>query len=194
MTPRCTHLPQGHAAQAAIQHRDALPRLVTARLVLRAPQMGDLGLWSALYAGPDAELIGGPLAPREAWNAFCVYVAGWALHGHGLWAVDRRDTGALIGFVMIGLDWHDPEPELGWALAPEARGQGFAAEAAEAARDHAQALLGAGGYVSTIAPNNPRSARLAAGLGAARDGTAEAALSLDLQIWRHAPHRTGEAA
>lgn len=185
MTPRCTQPPLGPAAKAAARHRAVLPQLRTARLVLRAPELTDLPLWTAICTGPESASVGGPMTPQEAWEAFCVYVAGWTLHGHGLWAVARRDTGALAGFVMLGLEWEDLEPELGWMLAPEARGQGFGAEAAMAARDHALSLFGPGGCVSYVAADNPRSARLAAAIGGKRDGAAEARLTDGTQVWRH---------
>ena len=187
MTPRCTHPPLGPAAKAATRHRTVLPRLRTERLVLRAPELTDLPLWTAICTGDEAALVGGPMSAQAAWEAFCVYVAGWSLHGHGLWAVERRDTGALVGFVMLGLEWEDMEPELGWMLAPEARGRGFGAEAAMAARNHAMALFGRGGCVSYVAADNPRSARLAAAIGARRDADAEAGLPDGTQVWRHGP-------
>lgn len=185
MTPRCTHPPLGPAAKTATRHRAVLPRLRTERLTLRAPELTDLPLWIAICTGDESALVGGPMNARDAWEAFCVYVAGWSLHGHGLWAVDHRASDRPIGFVMLGLEWEDLEPELGWMLDPQARGQGFGAEAAMAARDYAMTLFGPGGCVSYIAADNPRSARLAATIGGRRDGAAEAGLPDGTQVWRH---------
>jgi len=67
--------------------------------------------------------------------------AGFDVHGHGRWALERRDTGEFIGFTGIG-----PMPgdvpgsggmEIGWRVARAHWRQGFAAEAATAALDAA---------------------------------------------------------
>ena len=187
---RCTCAPQGAAAEAARRHRAALGVLETERLVLRAPVLDDLPLWTALHAGPDARHLGGPLSEEAAWEAFCVYVAGWLLHGHGLWTVERKEgqdgDGGAIGFVLVGLEWADEAPELGWLLAPEARGQGFAAEAATAARDAGLAMLGA--LVSYVDADNLPSGRVARRLGARLDRADSLRLGVD--VWRHADPST----
>ncbi len=185
MTPRCTHPPLGRAAMAATRHRAVIPRICTPRLVLRAPELSDLPLWTDLCTGSDGAHLGGPMTERDAWESFCTYVAGWLLHGHGLWSVERRKDGALVGFVMLGLEWEDLEPELGWMIAPEARGQGFGSEAARAARNHGIKTFGPGGCVSYVHADNTASNRLAASLDANRDATAEAAIGEPVCVWRH---------
>ncbi len=183
--PRCTHAPQGAAAKAAQAIRDRIARLETERLILRAPETRDFPAWAAIFAGDEDHFIGGPTSTEEAWGEFSVYVACWLLHGHGLWTVERREDGATIGFVHLGLEWEDEEPELGWMFLPEARRQGYATEAARAAREHGFALLGPGGFVSYIHHGNDASSRLAARLGAKRDAKAEGALADEAQVWRH---------
>ncbi|MEM1360976.1 MAG: GNAT family N-acetyltransferase [Pseudomonadota bacterium] len=183
--PRCALPPTGKAAEAAARSTTAVPRLVTDRLVLRAPDLTDLPLWTTICTGPEGAMVGGPMTEQEAWESFCVYTAGWLLHGHGLWALDRREDAELLGFVMLGLEWDDQEPELGWMLAPGARGQGYASEAAKAARDHGLKLLGPGACVSYVDPLNTASSRLAKRIGGARDAAAEAAFFGSVEIWRH---------
>ena len=180
---RCTVPPVGAPADEAARIAAVLPRLETARCVLRAPTLADLPLWTALHEGPDAPMLGGPLDDEDTYLSFCGYVAGWLLHGHGLWSVERTADGALLGFVLIGLEWDDAEPELGWMLAEDARGQGYATEAARAALEHARTLLPS--VVSYIGAGNATSARIAQQLGARRDPAAEAALDDDVEIWRH---------
>lgn len=131
------------------------------------------------------------MSERDAWESFCTYVAGWVLHGHGLWAIERRSDQALIGFVMLGLEWEDLEPELGFMLAPEARGKGYGSEAVGAARDHGLRLFGPGGCVSYVADVNTASNRLAMRLGARRDAAAEAVLDGRTHVWRYGT--SGEA-
>ncbi len=187
MTRRCLKPPQGAAQPAATAHCAVLPSLQTERLTLRAPMMSDFPVWQTLMV-PDAEgFLGGPHSEEEAWEAFCVYVAGWLLHGHGLWTVEERETRTIVGFVHLGLEWDDWEPELGWMLLPEHRGRGFAHEAASAAQDHGRALLGDGGFVSYVAHENTPSNALAERLGARRDRAGEARLPANehTHIWRH---------
>lgn len=186
MTRRCLQPPVGAAQPAAATHRAVLPGYETARLRLRPPEMSDFPIWRDLMV-PDADgMLGGPHTEEEAWEAFCVYVAGWILHGHGTWAIELRTGGETIGFVHLGLEWGDDEPELGWMLLPEHRGLGYASEAAEVARSHGLTLFGEGGFVSYVAAGNSPSNALAKRLGAVRDRRAEAALSDDATcVWRH---------
>ena len=184
--PRCTLAPSGAAAEAALAMRVAIPRLETGRLVLRAPEIPDLAVWTPAFMESFAE----PGDTEErAWEEFSYYTACWLLHGFGMWTVERKADGATIGFVTIGLEWDDEEPELGYLFAAQHRGQGYAAEAATVARDHGVQLLGAGAFVSYVDPENAPSNRLAARLGARRDGAAEADLMARagerIHIWRH---------
>jgi RimJ/RimL family protein N-acetyltransferase len=161
-------------------HRASVPVLETARLRLRAPTLDDLPAWTAIFADWPGE----SMDAEQAWTEFSYYTAGWMLHGHGLWSVEVKD-GTLAGFVHLGIEWEDDEPELGWMFLPEARRQGYATEAATAAREHALGLLGAGAFVSYVNPANTPSSRLAARLGAARDANTETAISDESQVWRH---------
>lgn len=176
---RCLQPPQDRAAVFARQHAARIPEIRTERLVLRAPKLSDFDTWSALFDGPESSFLGGPLSQEEAWEAYCVYVAGWTLHGHGLWSVERQSDPALVGFVLLGLEWGDAEPELGWLIAPKYRRQGFATEAGRAAQSFALSLFGPGQIVSCIDPDNVPSRRLAQRLGAWLDA------SCDPEVFRH---------
>jgi len=186
MDRRCTQAPQDRAAEAATAMRAVIPRLETERLVLRAPEITDLSVWTPAFMESFAE----PGDTEErAWTEFSYYTACWLLHGFGMWTVERASDGAVLGFVTIGLEWDDDEPELGYVFAAEHRDQGYAQEAATAARDYGFELLGHGAFVSYIDRSNGPSNRLADRLGATRDTSAEAALRADtgedIHIWRH---------
>lgn len=183
--PRCIRAPVGEAAARAAALRAGIPAIETPRLRLRAPELSDLPAWTRIMV-PDADGdLGGPHDDEAAWEAFCVYVAGWLLHGHGIWTVERLTDGETLGFVHLGLEWGDHEPELGWMLLPEHRGRGYATEAAQAARDHGLALLGDGAFVSYVHDRNDPSHRVARRLGAVRDAAAEAAIGDGTHVWRH---------
>lgn len=174
----------GPAAAFASALSAQLPRLETARLVLRAPALTDLDAWHEVLAGPAALWLGGPFTRDESFAEFATSVGLWLLRGHGLWTVDTR-RGQTLGFILLGLEPGDHEPELGFLFRPDAEGQGYAAEAARAARDHALGTLGWQSVVSYIAPGNARSIRLAERLGARRDAAAEAALGDGTLVYRH---------
>ena len=179
---RCMTPPTGKAAALAAALASEIPTFKTERLHLRAPAIRDLPHWTHLLESDTDGHLGGPFTAEEAWEDFCVYVAGWTLHGHGLLAVETHD-GAFVGFVHIGLEWGDDEPELGWMILPEHRSQGYATEAARALRDWGIDLLGKGELVSYVASDNDASHALAARLGAIAEKGAP--YGDDVTLWRH---------
>ena len=73
------------------------------------------------------------LTPHEAWLDMAVLSGHWMLRGFGHWALEDLETGELVG--RAGLyyppDW--PGLEVGWTVAREHWGKGYAPEAARAA-------------------------------------------------------------
>lgn len=181
--PHETPIP-GAAADFAATLATHLPVLDSPRLRLRAPGLADFDLWARIFCGPAGVHLGGPFERDEAFSDFAATVGLWLLRGHGLWTITARETGAALGFVLIGFEPGDQEPELGYLLAPEAEGQGLATDAAVLVRDHARAL-GLPGLVSYVDADNLRSAALARRLGARRDATAEAAVNHACHAYRH---------
>lgn len=190
---RCTLPPTGPSAGAALLHAASVPVIETERLRLRAPAMADLADWTRVFLDAFSEPGDGPDRP---FVEFCTYTAGWMLHGHGLWTVERRTDGARVGFVMVGLEWGDEEPELGYMTLPEHTRLGYATEAAGAARDWALRLLPT--LVSYVDPDNAASDGVALSLGAVRDVDAEADLATrtgeTVHIWRHSAPSSGGTA
>ncbi len=160
-----------------------IPRIATARLVLRAPVMADFEAYAALLASPRAVHMGGPFTRRAAWGMFCSDIAHWALFGHGALMVDLVATGACVGQVGINHGPLFPERELGWQLYEGCEGHGYATEAAAALRDWA-ARHGWRGLVSYVHPDNAASAAVARRLGARLDTTAVPQDPGDL-VFRH---------
>lgn len=162
----------------------AIPRLETPRLVLRAPAESDFSAMLAFNASPRAAFIGGGSDRQTVWRALLSNIGHWALRGYGFWSVDTR-AGDFVG--RVGVIYHDGwlEPELAWHLFDGHEGQGYALEAAIAARDDAAARLGMGPLVSMIDPANTRSLALAARLGAVREADYQRPDKAPVQIWRH---------
>ena len=190
MTAPCEAHRPGPAAKAAARLGGRVPVIDTRRLQLRGPRIYDFAAYADILCSDRARYMGGPFSRAEAWADFTNYVACWMLHGHGLWTIDAA-TMPSAGFVLLGFEYDDPEPELGILLTAGAEGQGYAAEALAAARDHAFAALGWDSVVSYVDPANTRCIALMTGAGAARDAGSEAMLCDGTQVWRH---RSGGAA
>ena len=163
-----------------------IPTLETERLRLRAPRPSDFDAFAAFRAGPRSDYAGGPFTREQAFQQFCALTGHWAMRGFGRWIVADRESDAPLG--VIGLFYPEGwlEPEIAWALFEDAHeGKGLAAEAARAARRYAYETLGWPTVVSLIGPRNEGSARLAARLGATREGVYHHASLGPLDVWRH---------
>ena len=154
----------------------------TARLRLRAPRLTDFDAWAEILCGPAGPDLGGPFDRDEAFTEFAASCGTWLLRGHGPWAVEPLSGGEVLGFVLIGFEPGDQEPELGYLFRPMSEGKGYATEAAAAARDHVFAALGISRLVSYIAPENAPSMRVASRLGATCEGEVDGS-----QAWVHRP-------
>ena len=185
MTARHETPPQGQAAAFATGFAELVPSLSGERVDLRAPQVGDFDAFAGIVCGARGVYVGGPMDRDEAWLDFVQLAAGWMLQGHGGWTVTSKETGAVLGFVLLGLEPGDHEVELGFLFTEAAEGRGFAQEAALAARDWAGLALGLTSLVSYIDPANARAITMMGHMGAKRDPQAEAELNDDAQVWRH---------
>lgn len=109
--------------------------------------------------------------PEQARDYIAVRVLpSYALHGYGMYAVERRSDGAWLG--NAGLVRRDglPGPDIGYALLAGHVGQGYASEAARAVLDHARAGLGLEDLYGIIDPDNLASAAILRGLGMEQRG------------------------
>jgi [ribosomal protein S5]-alanine N-acetyltransferase len=86
-------------------------------------------------------------------------------HGFGLWLVERKTDGAALGICGLLKRETLADVDLGFAFQPEARGHGYAHEAAQASLDYAVRRVGLRRVVALTAPVNPRSIRLLEKLG-----------------------------
>ncbi|MEM9523840.1 MAG: GNAT family N-acetyltransferase [Pseudomonadota bacterium] len=159
-----------------------IPTLAIEDLMLRAPRAEDFHAYAEIVCSDRGNFVGGPLSREEAWTDFALMTATWVRRGHGVWTVTR--DGEILGFVLVGFEPGDREPELGFLFRIAAEGTGAACKAARAARDFAAAHE-LPSLVSYIDPNNTRAQALARRLHATRDEAAETALDGNEQIWRH---------
>lgn len=163
-----------------------IPTLATERLTLRAPVMADFPDYAAFLASDRSVWMGGPLDQRGAWAYFTNDTAQWTLLGLGALMV-CPGGGRPVGQVAVCHGPIFPEPELGWLLYQGHEGQGYASEAAEAARQWALGPRGLAALVSYIAPANHRSIRVAERLGGWRDAAARTPAGIAPLTYRYAP-------
>ena len=144
--------------------------LETERLLLRRWRAEDRAPYAALNADPVVmEHFVAPLGRAESDDHVDRIDAAFAKHGWGLWAAERRDTGAFIGFIGLGIPPFDaaflPAIEVGWRLAKDHWGRGFAPEGAEEALRFAFEDLALPEVVSFTAVRNTRSRRVMEKIG-----------------------------
>lgn len=143
------------------------PTLTTARLVLRGPQKRDLAAFTAwVTRSARMQAVGGPDTEGNAWRGFIAGIGHWHWHGYGFFTVTERITGVAAGRVGVinHVEW--PQPEMAWHMFDGFEGRSYAFEAACAVREWAGRTLGLEPLISLISPDNTRSLRLAARLGA----------------------------
>lgn len=109
--------------------------LTTDRLLLRRWHESDRAPFAALNADPEVMRYFPSTRTRAESDTMVDRLdAAIEADGFGLWAVERRDSGAFVGFVELSRPSFDPalvgQVEIGWRLAREAWGQGVATEAA----------------------------------------------------------------
>ncbi len=144
-----------------------IPTLETERLILRGPTRADLSAWAAFLSTPRSGFT--DPTPRSTWQAFASEFVGWVFDEPGHWMIQRRD-GTVIGLTGFSQPTTYPEPEMGWVLYDGFEGQGYATEAARAAKAWARDRFAS--LVSYIAPDNAKSVAVAERLGAKADAAA----------------------
>jgi RimJ/RimL family protein N-acetyltransferase len=99
--------------------------------------------------------------------------AAFDAEGFGLWAVERLDDSAFLGFVGLARPSFKtaftPCVEIGWRLARHAWGRGYATEGAIAVRDHAFEVVGLDGLLSWTTVANAPSRRVMERIGMTHD-------------------------
>lgn len=138
------------------------PELATERLVMRRWRKDDREAFAALNADARVmEHFPGRLSSIQSRDLLRRIEAHFDLHGFGLWALERRDVAGAIGFTGLSVPDFEaaftPCVEIGWRLAFEHWGRGYASEAARAAVDFAFGELGLPELVSFTVPANARS-------------------------------------
>lgn len=152
----------------------AVPVLTTERLVLRGWTDADKVAFAAMNADPRVmELFPSVLTADESDALIARTMEAFREVGFGLWAVERRRDRALLGFVGLAAPaWEaafTPCVEIGWRLAFDAWGHGYATEAGRAVLELAFERLGLTQVVSFAMVANRRSRAVMERLGMSHD-------------------------
>jgi RimJ/RimL family protein N-acetyltransferase len=154
---------------------ETLETLETERLLLRQFREDDLDAYAEMVGDPEVmrHLGSGPMNRAEAWRNMAMVLGHWRLRGFGMWAVEEKATGKMVGRVGCWRPEGWPGLEVGWALRRETWGNGYATEAARASLDAAFERIGERHVISMIHGDNQASIRVAKRLGMRLEGRAE---------------------
>ena len=158
----------------------ASTKIETERLVLRRPRLSDAKALHAMFGDPEVMRYigdGSTLTPAKTKAWIEKALARWKADGFGHYVIEKdRKVIGRAGFLV----W-DPDEwktgtlaelgshaaiELGWMLAREHWGNGYATEAASALRDYAFRDLKVERLISLIMHGNDASVKVAERLGA----------------------------
>ena len=171
----------------------------TPRLLLRRWRREDREPFAALNADPEVMRHFRSPLDRASSDTFVDRIeASFDELGYGLWAVEVVADGRFIGFTGLARQTF-PAPftpcvEVGWRLARDAWGHGYATEAARAALDVGFGELRLAEIVSMTAVSNARSQAVMRRLGMTRDPVddfAHPSLPEDHPLRPHVLYRIG---
>lgn len=153
----------------------SLPREIrTDRLLLRRWRPEDRATFAAMNADPRvAEFLLRTLTPEESDALVARIEAHFERRGFGAWALEAPGVAPFLGFVGLVAPSFEarftPCVEVGWRLAFEHWGRGYATEAARAAVAAGFFGFGLEEIVSFTVPANHRSRRVMERIGMTHD-------------------------
>jgi RimJ/RimL family protein N-acetyltransferase len=143
----------------------------TRRLKLRMWQESDIAPNTAMLADPASGRFitaDGKSVTDEfvGWRNAAVMAGHWALHGFGYFVVEEKSTGRFAGRVGPWVPPGWPGFEVGWGIARDFRGKGYAVEATRAALNWVFATFEIDRIIHCIDRENLPSQAVARRLGA----------------------------
>lgn len=130
-----------------------------------------------------AKTLGGAQARDAAWRGAAQVYGHWEIRGYGLYAVMLRSTGQCVGRIGYLQPEGWPGLELGWTVAADHWGHGYATEAGGCLLDYALGDMGLPRLISLIEPSNTRSVAVAERLGMVRGERHRLMDKYDVEIW-----------
>jgi len=128
--------------------------------------MEDFDAWAAFLDDEVAvKFIGGRQPRATAWRSFMCMCGAWAMTGVGMFSVIEKASGKWVGRLGPWRPEGWPDNEVGWGIAREHWGKGYASEGAAAAMDYAFDVLGWTRVIHCIDEQNLASQGVAKRLG-----------------------------
>jgi len=159
----------------ATLHKPDWPGIETERLFLRQ--------WRASDVMPNTAMLSDPLSGRfitadgkpvteaaNGWRNSAIMAGHWVLLGFGMFVVEEKSSGKFVGRVGPFFPPGWPGFEVGWGIAKEFRGKGYAVEAARATIDWSFATFELEKILHCIDRENVSSQAVARRLGATIEG------------------------
>jgi RimJ/RimL family protein N-acetyltransferase len=164
----------------------------TPRLIARDWTTADAQGAFAIYGRDEvARWLGAPprrpAASVEAMQASLEHTIAHdaAVPQFGLWALELRSSGTLIGAVLLRpLPGGDGEVEIGWHLNPDHWGHGYATEAARGALERAFGECGLAEVLAVVDPDNTRSIAVCRRLGMTHLGQTDRYFGVTFELFR----------
>lgn len=154
--------------------KSARNELTTARLHLRWMTGDDAGLALAIWNDPDFIQHVGDRGIRSLEDTRKAMREGmlklYAEFGYGPYLLEPLDGGQPMGLCGLFKRQNLEDPDIGYALLPEFRGQGYAYEAAQAVLVHARDDMGLPRLKAIVTPAHTASVRLLEKLGMRAEG------------------------
>jgi ribosomal-protein-alanine N-acetyltransferase len=172
--------------------RTSFPDLATERLVLRGLCLDDTEFIFAHFSDPAVVqylMDEPPLTDRtQAADLIRFYLEPEG-KDHNRWGLVRRDSGQLVGTCGYHRwDRRNRRAEIGYDLTPGCRGQGFMAEAVQAALRHGFARMGLNKVDAVVYVGNEPSRRLLQRLGFRQEGLLRDHYLVEGRFFDHALH------
>ena len=149
-------------------------RLETERLVIRPWQPDDRPAFASVMSHPEVTQYvhgGKPYTEAEVDEWFARQARQLAEHDMCMGAIVEKATDRVIGLGGTQPLGTTPDLEIGWILARDAWGHGYATETGAAAMRHVLETLKRPRVVAIIDPGNEPSKRVAARLGMTYEAT-----------------------
>jgi RimJ/RimL family protein N-acetyltransferase len=148
--------------------------VLTERLLLRRWRPQDREPFAAMNADPEVMEHFSELLSRRQSDALVDSIeAGFERRGFGFWALELRESGEFVGFTGLAVPRFEahftPAIEVGWRLARQAWGNGYATEAGRASLAQGFERHGLAEIVSFTSARNLRSQAVMARLGMSHD-------------------------
>ncbi len=145
-----------------------IPVLTTARLVMRGFTGQDVEAMHQIMNGPDVLRYfpdPHPFTQEHVQQMISRRLAEWAERGYGLWAVESRAGGELMGRCGLSYIAEAGETEIDFILGVPFWGRGYATEAGRAALDYGFRELPLETIVGIVHPDNMASRHVLEKLG-----------------------------